>query len=144
MSNFQMNASAPASALLITLDDALVAPLVRMREPFLRVVAGAPDGAEVDLSLVRIPDDWLIFPAPDREMNAPATPTASPSRPRISSAFQSAFTTCVYHTAHGCWIRVSRSMSLPSAWDMTLAFSSRFTLRGRSAAAGRQPKPQTV
>ena len=74
MSNFQMNASAPASALLITLDDALVAPLVRMREPFLRVVAGAPDCAEVDLSLVRIPDDWLIFPAPDREMNAPRHP----------------------------------------------------------------------
>jgi integrase len=69
-----MNPSAPAYALLITLDDALVALLVRMREPFLRVVAGAPDCAEVDLSLVRIPDDWLIFPAPDREMNAPRHP----------------------------------------------------------------------
>jgi integrase len=58
----------------IKLDDTLVALLIRMREPFQRIVAGAPDGADVDLSLVRIPDDWLISPAPDGEMNAPRHP----------------------------------------------------------------------
>ncbi|WLA62383.1 tyrosine-type recombinase/integrase [Bradyrhizobium diazoefficiens] len=48
----------------IILDDTLVALLLKMREVFLRVVAGAPDGADVDLSLVRVPEDWLVFPAP--------------------------------------------------------------------------------
>jgi hypothetical protein len=28
-------------------------------------------GVEVDLSLVRIPDDWLIFPAPDGQPDEP-------------------------------------------------------------------------
>jgi integrase len=51
----------------IVLDDTLVALLLRMRERYQRIVAGAPDDVDVDLSLVRIPDDWLIFPAPDGE-----------------------------------------------------------------------------
>jgi integrase len=58
----------------IKLDDTLVALLVRLRERYQRVVAGAPDGADVDLSLVRMPDDWLIFPAPDGKFNAPRHP----------------------------------------------------------------------
>lgn len=58
----------------IILDDTLVALLLKMREVFLRVVAGAPDGADVDLSLVRVPEDWLVFPAPDGKMNAPRHP----------------------------------------------------------------------
>jgi integrase len=58
----------------IKLDDTLVALLLRMREPWLRLVAGAPDSADVDLSLVRIPDDWLIFPAPDGRPNEPRHP----------------------------------------------------------------------
>jgi integrase len=60
----------------IILDDTLVALLLRMREPYQRLVAGAPDGSGVDLSLVRIPDDWLIFHAPDGKMNAPRHPDA--------------------------------------------------------------------
>jgi hypothetical protein len=31
-------------------------------------------GVDVDLSLVRIPDDWLVFPSPDGEHNAPRHP----------------------------------------------------------------------
>ena len=47
----------------------------RVVDAFLEVIREVDiDGAEVDLSLVRIPDDWLIFPAPDREMNAPRHP----------------------------------------------------------------------
>jgi integrase len=55
----------------VTIDDTLVALLLRRRERYQRVVAGAPDGADVDLSLVRVPDDWLVFPAPDGQPNEP-------------------------------------------------------------------------
>ncbi|BBZ96186.1 site-specific integrase [Bradyrhizobium diazoefficiens] len=47
----------------IALDDATVALLVAEREKHQRIMASLPDGAEVDLSLIRLPDDALIFPA---------------------------------------------------------------------------------
>lgn len=47
----------------IALDDATVALLVAEREKHQRIMAGLPEGAEVDLSLIRLPDDALIFPA---------------------------------------------------------------------------------
>lgn len=46
----------------IALDDATFALLLAERERHLRIRAGIPDGAQVDLSLVRLPDDALIFP----------------------------------------------------------------------------------
>jgi integrase len=55
----------------VTIDDTLVALLRRMRERYQRIVVGAPDGAEIDLSLVRVPDDWLVFPAPGGEPHEP-------------------------------------------------------------------------
>jgi integrase len=58
----------------IVLDEFLVSLLVNEREKFLRVVAGAPDGSDVDLSLVRLPGDWLIFPAPGGPFEAPRHP----------------------------------------------------------------------
>jgi integrase len=48
----------------ITIDDDLVALLVLEHEKRQRMVAGVPDGAAVDLSLVRLPDGSLIFPSP--------------------------------------------------------------------------------
>jgi integrase len=48
----------------IVLDDGSVAILLRERETHLRLRAGVPDGVDVDLSLVRLPDDALIFPNP--------------------------------------------------------------------------------
>jgi integrase len=48
----------------IVLDDALVARLVAHRETHLRIDAGVPDGVEVDLSMVRLPAEALIFPSP--------------------------------------------------------------------------------
>jgi integrase len=48
----------------IAIDDALIALLLAERERHLRIRAGVPDGAAVDLSLVRLPDDALIFPNP--------------------------------------------------------------------------------
>jgi integrase len=60
----------------IVIDDTMVALLLRMRETYQRLVAGAPDGVDVDLSLVRIPEDWLIFPAPEGQPNEPRHPDA--------------------------------------------------------------------
>ena len=48
----------------IDIDDALLALLLSMRERHLRVAAGVPDGVQVDLSLVRLPEGALMFPAP--------------------------------------------------------------------------------
>jgi integrase len=48
----------------IHLDDATVAMLLSLRETHQRLSAGIPDGAEVDLSLIRLPSDSLIFPNP--------------------------------------------------------------------------------
>jgi integrase len=48
----------------ITIDDGLVALLLAEREKHLRLVAGVPDGAAVDLSLVKLPADALMFPNP--------------------------------------------------------------------------------
>jgi integrase len=48
----------------ITIDDDLLALLMAEREKHRRVVAGVPDGAAVDLSLVKLPDGALIFPNP--------------------------------------------------------------------------------
>lgn len=47
----------------IAIGDDLVALLVSEREKQLRVVAGVPSGADVDLSLVRLPEGALMFPA---------------------------------------------------------------------------------
>jgi integrase len=48
---------------IISIDDALVTLLCNERRKHLRLKAGVPDGAEVDLSLVRLPVDALIFPS---------------------------------------------------------------------------------
>ena len=41
------------------------------REKHLRLIAGVPDGVEVDLALVRLPDDALIFPSPGEDLTRP-------------------------------------------------------------------------
>jgi integrase len=51
----------------IAIDDELVALLTAEREKYLRLVAGVPDSATVDLSLVRLPDGALMFPSPARD-----------------------------------------------------------------------------
>lgn len=50
----------------LVIDDELLAMLLTEREKHLRFVAGVPDGATVDLSLVKLPDGALMFPnSPD-------------------------------------------------------------------------------
>lgn len=46
----------------VTIDDDLVALLVAERECHLRIAAGVPHGAAVDLSLVKLPAGALMFP----------------------------------------------------------------------------------
>jgi integrase len=62
----------------ITIDDDLVALLLKQREKLQRIQAGVPDGAAVDLSLVKLPDAALLFPAMTRE----ALLFTKPRRPR--------------------------------------------------------------
>lgn len=47
----------------IALDDVSFAILLKEKERHLRICAGVPDGVDVDLSLIRLPEDALIFPA---------------------------------------------------------------------------------
>jgi integrase len=46
----------------IALDDATNAMLLNEKEKHLRIGAGVPDGVDVDLSLVKLPADALMFP----------------------------------------------------------------------------------
>ena len=48
----------------ITIDDDLLALLLAEREKYLRIVAGVPDGVAVDLGLIKLPADALMFPKP--------------------------------------------------------------------------------
>jgi integrase len=48
----------------IDIDDALLSLLLALRDRHLRIAAGVPDGAPVDLSLVKLPEGALMFPAP--------------------------------------------------------------------------------
>jgi integrase len=48
----------------IAIDDDLIALLCSEREKLLRIFAGVPDGAPVDLSLMKLPDGALMFPTP--------------------------------------------------------------------------------
>jgi integrase len=60
-----------------TIDASLVELLRTEQEKYLRVMAGVPAGAAVDLSLVKLPDDALIFPAPDgHDFASPRHPDA--------------------------------------------------------------------
>jgi integrase len=48
----------------IRIDDDLIALLLTERDRHLRIVAGVPEGSAVDLSLVKLPADALMFPNP--------------------------------------------------------------------------------
>ena len=62
----------------ISIDDELVALLVAEREKYLRLVAGVPDSVAVSLSLIKLPDEALIFPTigAKLDLTQPRRPTA--------------------------------------------------------------------
>jgi integrase len=47
----------------IQIDDALIQLLLSVREHHQRLIAGVPSGAAVDLSLIKLPTDALLFPS---------------------------------------------------------------------------------
>jgi integrase len=63
----------------ITIDDDLVGLLLRQKVRLQRLQAGVPDKADVDLSLIPLPDDALLFPS--LNMHGELTFT-TPRRPR--------------------------------------------------------------
>jgi integrase len=64
----------------IVIDDDLLALLVSEREKHLRLKAGVPDGAAVNLGLVRLPEDALMFPNP---VELAELSFVTPRRPRV-------------------------------------------------------------
>jgi integrase len=69
----------------IKIDDELISLLIAERESHLRIVAGVTDGAAVDLSLVRLPPEALMFPNPPTSGNFSFTRPRNP-RP-VTTAF---------------------------------------------------------
>jgi integrase len=56
----------------IAIDDSLLDLLIAERERYQRLIAGVADGATIDLSLVKLPADALIFPSPaGRDLRSP-------------------------------------------------------------------------
>src|SRR5207253_3415338 len=53
----------------ITINDDLLALLLNEREKHLRIHAGVPDSATVDLSLVTLPNEALMFPNPSADFS---------------------------------------------------------------------------
>ena len=68
----------------IAIDDGLVDLLKAEREKMQRLVAGVPEGADVDLSLVKLPPPALMFPSPEA--------TGDLERPREPHAVTRTFT----------------------------------------------------
>ena len=62
----------------VVIDDNLVAMLCAERDAHARLVAGVPDGASVNLGLVRLPEASLIFPSPagSLDLTQPRDPRA--------------------------------------------------------------------
>jgi integrase len=110
----------------ITIDDDMITVLVAERETHQRLIAGIGDraGAGVDLALVKLPDDALMFPTPPAKgayslstpRNPRATTKGSSARPRSSA---SGCTTCGGRTKPACsmpawacmWWRVGAGMT---------------------------------
>ena len=62
----------------IAIDATLLSILLRERDKYLRLIAGVPDGVDVDLSLVRLPDEALIFPSPSVGSDPDLSKTRNP------------------------------------------------------------------
>jgi integrase len=74
----------------IDLDAGTVAMLVKHREVYLRIVAGVMDGTDINLTLIKLPQDALIFPAnPARGQDSISSRRATlATRPRTSAALR--------------------------------------------------------
>jgi integrase len=59
---------------IITIDDDLLALLLAERDKHLRLVAGVPEGVAVDLGLIKLPADALMFPDMRADLVTPRNP----------------------------------------------------------------------
>jgi integrase len=87
----------------ITIDDDLIALLLVEREKHLRLVGGVPDSADVDLSLVRLPEGALVFPSPASakfDFTKPRDPHAV-TRGFVSRARKLGFARLRFHDLRG-------------------------------------------
>jgi integrase len=57
-------AKSPLPPCHLQIDDALIEILLAEKKKHLQIAAGVPDGAMIDLGLVRLPSDALVFPGP--------------------------------------------------------------------------------
>ena len=111
----------------ITIDDDLIALLLREREKHLRIEAGIPDRAgPVDLSLVSLPPDALMFPNPPSGAALSFTKLRQPRgltkefarQQRLSDSVACVSTICAGATRPRCLTRACQYMSLPHAVAM--------------------------
>jgi len=58
------------------IDAQLADLLAAERERYLRLIAGIGDGASVNLDLIRLPEDALVFPSSPLDLTQPRSPTA--------------------------------------------------------------------
>ena len=105
----------------ITIDADLVALLLSEREKCLRIIAGVPAGTTVDLSLVKLPADALMFPSPTgldfTRAEPPSWLLANLKIMPASNTPASASTICAAVTKLPCLMLACRSMSLPTDAD---------------------------
>jgi len=76
----------------IEIDKGLSAVLVKHREKHQRIVAGVPDGAKANFSLIKLPDDALIFPRMAARVRAGASVSFDLARPRVPRHVTQEFT----------------------------------------------------
>lgn len=84
----------------IDLDDATIAVLLKTKERHQRLQAGIPDGAEVDMSLVRLPKGALMFPAVSVSFTTPRWPRNF-SRTFADKAAKLGFSRTRFHDLRG-------------------------------------------
>jgi integrase len=87
----------------IAIDGVFVALLSAEREKYLRIMAGVPEAAIVDLALVRLPDGALIFPSPAGskfDFTRPRDPLAV-TRGFVRRARKLGFTRLRFHDLRG-------------------------------------------
>ena len=84
----------------IAIDDGIAALLSGEREKYLRLTAGVADGAKVDLTLVKLPSDALIFPSPGEDITRPRD-ARSLTKEFIRRAAKLGFASLRFHDLRG-------------------------------------------
>jgi integrase len=90
----------------IEIDIGLLGLLRRERERHLRITAGIPDGADADLSLIKLPSDALVFPAIGTSLTSLRCPNAV-TKLFVLRARKIGFPGLRFHDlrgSHGTWL----------------------------------------